>query len=229
MAKNTTEVVTTSPALPALFEGNDLLDSGTIKLPGIYLNHALSQATKDGVATPGEMIVKRTPDDAAPLSLGKKGDSFDAYIIHVDVSYARFEDGGMEWLTKAEFEKARLDREYGVWRVFRYTCYVPDFGEVLPVSLMLTRMAGKAASEQINTLLAQRQLEGNNKPVGVRLSTRERSSKNGKHTYDSWVAVPIPADDVPEGALDTANGMRSFIQSASYQEPSTDVEGAPAL
>lgn len=219
--------------LPAMYDGAASIGGDSIRLPGIYLCHDLSDVVKSKYAEPGDVVVKTTTDDPEPRFLiGGDSDNsyFDAFIIGVHQSFARFESGDMEWLTEDEFRQARNEGDRNAWPVFRYTVSIPEFDQAMPASLMLTRMAGKGAYEQINSMIKGALIKGEtDKPVVARLSVRTKKSRDGKHEYYAWVAKPTPKDDLTKDEFDTAQEHRQFVQADSAPDGPAPVSDQPGI
>lgn len=171
------------PALPALPQMYERVEADDTQIPSVYLLQGLSSAVQEGIGRIGDVIVGLGADDPDPSWLiGGPNDltEFTAYILSRRVGYARIEDGSMEWLDRAEYEAARAAQDRDVWKTFHYVLCIPEYSEVLPARLMLTKTAGRKPSQRINHFIDKAVANGQTDPVCVRFQVAEDTNRKGQ-------------------------------------------------
>lgn len=202
-----TAVTTTSAAPPALapiastFEPVQTTDIKPYKL---YLQQPLSEFVQSGLAKPGDIMAAPDVDDPFPIALvDADNDHFVAYVIGREKFAATTAGGGFEFHDTPNRDLSDPDS----WEGWFFDLAIPSIDKTLPVRWMLWRTAGTPAARAINTLLERAHSAGDLDPLPIRVSVRQKTSRNGHKYYAPAVTAAQPeADD-----LDVARNVQATL------------------
>lgn len=203
-----TEVAVPDGALPVLPNLPEMFDRAPdVQSPSIYVMHGQSSAVQNQIARPGEVILALGKDDTNPDFLiggPDNRDHFNAVVISREVSYAIMpRDSDMEWINKEQYDSERLAGNRDAWTVYRYLLAIPEFDEVLPARLMLTKTGGRITAKALNTIIDRAHALG--QFAQVRLSIVQRV---GRESGIKFFSLNVGTTQMPATDLVLARDMQ---------------------
>lgn len=177
------------PALASLTDTFEPVAASDIKPSKLYVQQALSEFVKAGVAKPGYLVMAADVDDPAPTVLiGEDSDHVIAYVIGRAKFAATTSGGGFEFHNTPHRDPADPDS----WEGWFFDLAIPEHDSVLPVRWMLWKTAGDPAAKAINTLIQREHSAGNTDPLAIRISIRQKTSRKGHQYYSPAITAAQP-------------------------------------
>lgn len=189
-----------------------------IAVPQVKLGQYMSEFVQNGDAPAGSIFTITGSDDPAPNILWEQGadDKPVFYVLGMRKGKSVSDGGELEL-----FDFNDPAAPPSAWVTYKYTIAIPAIDDELPFTILLTR-TGKAAAQQINTVLAKNATTGPAWQTAFSIDCVERKNNKGK-----FFVPRIRVVDTDKDAVGVAANLAGLVASpAPEQTVSTEAEPA---
>lgn len=238
---STTDIVTPEPAalpaIPTAAAGNSF-SVNDIQTPRITLVQGQTDflTQREYGARSGDVIWHTEKTDLHWLVGGDSdADYFDGFVVDSHKTWARFQDGGMEFPKPGDV----FDKDAGDWVVWFYEVAIPSIDPILSGRIMMSR-SNLPAAQGINSAYMRESVRtcvplGNLGPVPIRFKVVEGTSKTGEHRYFKYQCFATPSADVSDDDYEAAKLIQETTRIMAAQRaveneaPKADTEPSPGF